>query len=149
MVFPVSAAMLRDSAGYERVLRSFSLPRLPLTEHRFDSQGYLQVSGDTAALYRYWDATLFAEYLYRCVTETLQVDLKAELDFLQLFDTALAAVREVVDMPTRRASLLVRLLLQNHGQLSKTKRNQFPELNEEEVRAVESAVAKLIHTNLK
>lgn len=141
MLFPVSAAMLRDSLGYERALRSFSGPRLPLLDYWFDAQGYLKVRGETAHLYRYWDATECAEYLYRCVADTLKVDIKEELRFLQEFDAALAAVSRVVDMPPRRATLLVKLLRQNEGRLSQTKRGQFLELSDEEVAALENAVA--------
>jgi hypothetical protein len=113
---------------------------LELVDYWFDGAGYLQVRGETAQLYRYWDATECAEYLYGCVAETLQTDIREELRWLQEFDAALAAVRGVVDMPTRRATLLVKLLLQNEGRLSKAKRGQFPELSEEEIATLERAV---------
>jgi len=45
-------------------------------------------------------------------------------------------------MPGQRASLLVRLILQNHGRLSKAKRSQFSELRDEEIAAIEAAVAE-------
>jgi hypothetical protein len=47
----------------------------------------------------------------------------------------------IVDMPDWRASLLVRLILQNEGTLSKAKRELFRELSPKEVRAIEKAVA--------
>jgi hypothetical protein len=49
---------------------------------------------------------------------------------------------EIVDMPDRRASMLVRLILQNNGRLSHTKRSTFPELKDEEISAIEEAVAR-------
>src|SRR5215213_8553206 len=49
----------------------------------------------------------------------------------------------IVDMPDRRASLLVRLILQNNGRLSQTKRATFSELKDEEISAIEEAVAAL------
>lgn len=49
----------------------------------------------------------------------------------------------IVDMPDRRASLLVRLILQNNGRLSQTKRATFSELRDEEISAIEEAVASL------
>ena len=45
-----------------------------------------------------------------------------------------------VDMPDRRASLFVRLCIQNAGRLSAAKRRQFPELDDAEVAAMEAAV---------
>jgi len=50
---------------------------------------------------------------------------------------------DIVDMPDRRASLLVRLTLQNNGRLSQTKRAAFSELRDEEISAIEEAVASL------
>ena len=43
-------------------------------------------------------------------------------------------------MPDRRASLLVRLILQNKGKLSRAKREQFTELTDDELLAIEAAV---------
>jgi hypothetical protein len=43
-------------------------------------------------------------------------------------------------MPDRRASLLVRLVLQNKGKLSMTKRTLFAEINDDELHTIEEAV---------
>src|SRR3954453_22735545 len=80
------------------------------------------VQGDTGDLYRYFDATPFAEYLHDCVVDTVRRDLKEELGFVAVFDRAFATVRDIVDMPDRRASLFVRLCMQNAGRLSVAKR---------------------------
>lgn len=141
LLFPVSAVMLRDRAGYDRVLEGFSSAILPFTDYVLD-EGGMTVRNDTAHLYRYWDATPFAEYLYSCVAETIRVDLKQEIGFLGVFDAAVRATMEVVDMPDRRASLLVRLILQNKGTLSKNKRAEFAELGDEEVAMIEAAIRR-------
>jgi hypothetical protein len=47
---------------------------------------------------------------------------------------------EIADMPNQRASLLVRLIHQNNGELSQSKRQQFAELNDDEIRQIESAI---------
>jgi hypothetical protein len=47
---------------------------------------------------------------------------------------------EIVDMPDRRASLLVRLILQNHGKLSRGKRQAFAEIQDDELHRIEDAV---------
>ena len=64
------------------------------------------------------------------------------LYILKVFDGAIRATTEIVDMPDRRASLLVRLILQNNGRLSQTKRSSFPELKDEEISAIEEAVVR-------
>ena len=98
------------------------------------------VESDSADLYRYFDATPFVEYLYGRVADSVRRDLKEELGFVAVFDSALKGVREIVDMPDRRASLLVRLCMQNGGRLAARKRGSFAELTDDEVRAMEAAV---------
>ena len=90
------------------------------------------------------DATPFAEYLHDCVVDTVRRDLKEELGFVAVFDRAFATVRDIVDMPDRRASLFVRLCMQNAGRLSVAKRGQFAELADDEVAALEQAVQAAI-----
>ena len=100
----------------------------------------LQVSNATVELYRYWDATAFAEYLFAQVAEAIRHDLREEIDFLSLFDEAVRKTVAIVDMPDRRASLLARLIIQNKGTLAKGKRGLFPELTDAELGAIENAV---------
>ena len=107
---------------------------------RWTAEQEIVVESDTADLYRYFDATAFAEYLYDRVADTVRRDLKEELGFVAVFDRALDAVREIVDMPDRRASLFVRLCMQNGGRLAAAKRQQFPELEDAEIAAMEVAV---------
>lgn len=140
IVFPVSAAILRDRATYDAVLESFSRPLFECIDWQFNPDVSISVTNDTGHLYRYFDATRFAEYLYDRVMDTVKVDLREELGFVALHDRAAAAVRELVDMPDRRLSLFVRLLIQNGGTLSMTKRTQFEELTDDEVAALEQAV---------
>jgi hypothetical protein len=50
------------------------------------------------------------------------------------------AVLGVVDMPHQRAALLIRVIHQNKGKLSKGKRDSFSELSDEEISRIESAI---------
>jgi Fic family protein len=142
LIFPVSAAILRDQGSYDEALETFSRPLFDFIEWSFTSAQEIMVLNATANLYRYFDATLLAEYLYDRVADTIRVDLRDELDFVETYDRALAGVRDIVDMPDRRASLFVRLCLQNKGYLSRTKRAQFSELSDEEVSRMEAAVQR-------
>jgi hypothetical protein len=47
---------------------------------------------------------------------------------------------DIVDMPDRRASLLVRSILQNQGALARSRRTQFNELTDQELATIERAV---------
>jgi len=139
-LFPVSAAMLRDPKAYDAALTAFSGKIMPRIEYEMDDQQRLTVLNSTDKLYRYYDATPQAEYLYDAVAETIRKDLREEIEFLEVFDRVMVAVQKIVDMPNARASLLIRLMLQNHGTLSRNKRRQFAELHDDEVLRIEEAV---------
>jgi Fic family protein len=140
VLFPVSAAIVRDRKGYDAALETFSRAILPHIDWAWTPEKEIEVENDTADLYRYFDATTLAEFLFAKVIETVRKDLKEELSFVAVYDAALQAVREIVDMPDRTASLFVRLVMQNGGSLSASKRGQFPELSDPEVASLEAAI---------
>lgn len=144
IVFPVSASILRTRHLYDAALEGFSQPLFDAIDWHFDAERELVVENDTADLYRYFDATSLAEYLYDRVADTVAFDLTEELGFIAVYDRALTGVLDVVDMPDRRASLFVRLCMQNGGRLSANKRCLFDELEDEEIRRMEDAVEAAI-----
>src|SRR6185437_7930838 len=144
LIFPVSPAILRERHSYDAALESFSRPLFDYLDWYLTIEGDLVVKNDASDLYRYFDATLLAEYLYDRVADTVQRDLKEELDFVTVYDRALSAVSNVIDMPDRRASLFVRLCLQTVGRLSKSKRHLFAELTDDEVAALETAIRSVV-----
>lgn len=154
VIFPISAAIVRDQRAYDDVLEGFST-RIAKhidwhwTPGRNASERDLVVENETADLYRYHDATLFAEYLHDQVAETVRTDLKKELNYVAIFDRAFDGIREIVDMPDRRASLLIRLCMQNAGHLSRAKRDQFAELTDAEIEAMEAVIGDAIHAELR
>ena len=140
VVFPVSAAMLRDMAAYDRVVETFSRPISPFINYNLDSQQKITVLNETADLYRFFDATTQAEYLFDCIEDTIGRDLKRELDFFKFFDAAMRDVMDIVDMPNQRAALLIKLIHQNKGKLSKAKRDMFGEISDLEIAKLETAI---------
>jgi hypothetical protein len=146
LIFPVSAAIVRDRRRYDEALETYSKPLFESIEWSFTGDQEMVVLNDTADLYRYFDATSLAEYLYDRVADTIRIDLPEELDFVVTYDRALKAVRRIVDMPDRRASLFVRLCLQNGGRLSRAKRREFSELSDDEVARMEMGVQEAAHS---
>jgi Fic family protein len=140
IVFPISAVMLRNLAKYDKALTAFSGKIGPLIEYRMDEAQRMTVLNETKNLYQYFDATAQAEYLYECVAETIEKDLREEIGFIQRHDRALDETKEIVDMPDKRASLLVRLIMQNKGRLAQNKRNLFSEVTDEELVKIEKAI---------
>jgi len=144
ILFPISAAIVRDMKGYGAALETFSGSVQPHIDWAWTPNKEIVVNNDTANLYRYFDATKLAEYLYTKIAETVRKDLREELEFVALYDGALKAVLEQIDMPDRKASLFVRFSLQNGGRLSKNKRNQFPELSDGDMATLEAALKNVI-----
>jgi Fic/DOC family len=140
LLFPISAAIVRDRRSYDVALEAFSKSILPFIDWHWTATKKIEVENDTANLYRYFDATPLVEFLYAKVAETIRKDLKEELDFVAIYDGALTAVRDIIDMPDRRASLFVRLCLQNGGRLSKAKRAEFKELTDTELASLQFAI---------
>jgi Fic family protein len=138
LVFPISAVILRRLHEYRQVLESYSRPLLPLIDWRATPRGNVEVLNDTADYYRYFDATPHAEFLYRCVAETVDRDLPEEVAFLESYDRFAAGVHHVVDMPARTVQLLHRFLEQNGGRLSKRARSdEFAALTDDDVTRIE------------
>lgn len=143
VVFPVSAAMLRNLEVYRDVLATYSKPLLSHIEWRTTDRDNVEVLNDTADYYRFFDATSHAEFLYRCVEETVVRDLPDEVAYLEGYDEFSRRVqREVADMPDATIDLLTRFLDQNDGRLSKRARTkEFEELSGQEVVRVEQLYA--------
>lgn len=139
IVFPVSAAMERDLDAYRRVLESYSRPLMECVDWRPTPQGNVDILNDTADLYRYFDATAHAEFLYACVEQTVDVDWPAELAFLESYDRFAIGVKAIVEMPDRTVDLLHRFLRQNAGTLSaRAREHEFAMLTMDEVSRIEA-----------
>ena len=64
VVLPVSAAILRQMPLYDQTLEAFSKPIMAAIDWEFTPESEIIVENDTSSLYRYFDATMQAEYLY-------------------------------------------------------------------------------------
>lgn len=145
LVFPISAAILRQIETYREVLESYSRPLLPLIEWRPTPGHNVEVLNDTARYYRYFDATKHAEFLYDCVARTVEHDLPEEVAFLEAYDQFNESVQQVVDMPSRSVELLRKFLEQGNGRLSARARgNEFAMLSMEECDAIEQIYANTL-----
>ncbi len=143
VVFPVSAAILERIEDYRRVLESRSSALLPFIDWRTTEGGNVEVLNDTAAFYRYFDATAHAEFLYGCIERTVEEDLPREIRFLVAFDRFAAGVKDMADMPDRRVELLRSFLEQNDGRLSARARSrEFAALTDEEAARIERLYAE-------
>ena len=141
LMFPVSAAMLKNPALYDHSLEAFSGLLMRLVEYDLDDLGQMTVEGETGRLYRYIDMTAQAEAMYDFVKLTIDHELVEELDFLARYDRTRQAIQGIVDMPDRLIDLFLQLCLHNNGRLSVKKRAaHFGFLTDDELAAMEKAV---------
>jgi hypothetical protein len=141
MVFPVSSVMLDRIDEYRTSLQGHSGPLMPFIEWRPTAGRNVEVLNETADLYRYFDCTEEAEFLYECVRHTVEHDLPREIDYLQRHDEAIRRIMDAVEMPDRLAENLVMFIRQNKGALSKKRREgEFQKLRDEEVTSIEAIV---------
>lgn len=116
--FPISSAILDRIDEYRRVLEGYSSKMLPLIEWEATADNNVKVLNDTADFYRFFDATSHAEFLYRCMRQTIEKDLPNEIRYLQNYDAFRAGIQKMFDMPERTFDNLVGFLNQNGGRLS-------------------------------
>ena len=142
MVFPVSSVMQDRIDDYRTTLESHSRALMPYIDWRPTAVRNVEVLNDTADLYRYYDVTAAAEFLYACVRRTVEQDLPREIDYLARHDDAMRRIMEAVEMPDRVAENLVMFIRQSNGTLSKRRRNgEFKALSDDEVKVIEGIVS--------
>ena len=141
MVFPVSSVMLDRIDDYRTTLQTHSGPLMPFIDWRATVERNVEVLNETADLYRYFDCTGEAEFLYSCVRRTVEQDLPREIDYLRRHDEAIRRIMDAVELPDRVAENLVIFITQNNGVLSKRRREgEFKDLRDGEVTLIEGIV---------
>jgi hypothetical protein len=141
IVFPVSSVMLDRIEDYRTTLQDHSGPLMPYIDWRATPSRNVEVLNDTADLYRYFDCTRAAEFLYACVLRTVEEDLPREIDYLRRHDDAMRGIMNTVEMPDRFAGNLIVFIRQNHGSLPKRRREkEFKALTDQEVTTLEDIV---------
>jgi Fic family protein len=144
IIFPVSAIILERLEEYRKVLEAFSLPRLELIEWKPTSDNNIEVLNDTADLYRYFDATRQAGFLYSCVQQTIEHTIPEEIAYLERYDKMKDYLDNHFEMPDKTVALLVRYLEQGNGKLSeRAKTKEFAELKQDEINAIETKYSEI------
>lgn len=141
LIFPVSSVMLTWIEQYRSVLQSHSAPLMEYIEWRPTASGNVEVVNDTADLYRFFDCTQAAEFLYHCVERTVKEDLPRELDYLLRHDEASRQIMDTVEMSDRLADDFIMFMRQNAWALPQKRRHkEFAKLNDNEAEQLEKIV---------
>jgi Fic family protein len=145
IIFPVSAAILEKIEDYKNVLENYSHPLLDFIEWKKTKDNNVEVLNETIDYYRYFDATLQAEFLFDCVDYTIQKIIPEEVSYLQKYDAMKAWLDDHFQMPDKTVALLIRFLEQNKGTLSnRAREKEFIKLNMAEVKAVEDKYKEIM-----
>lgn len=139
IIFPVSAVLLKNPGVYDRMLESFSTRLMPLLEYTIDSYGEIDIKNESADYYRFIDMTPIVEEFQKIVLTTIQTEWKAELNYLQNYDRMRSAMRDIVDMPDKKANQFIMFVQQNNGRLPLGRRKLFAELSDDEIVGLEKA----------
>lgn len=140
IIFPISSAILEHIEEYRNILEAYSLPRLDYIEWKKTEDNNITVKNDTIDLYRYFDATKQAEFLFSCVERTIKKTIPEEVKYLERYDKFKKFIDDKLEMPDRFIDLLVRFLQQGNGKLSKRSLNkEFKKLTPKEVFQIEKA----------
>ncbi len=140
VIFPVSAVLLKNSGTYDSMLESVSSRIMPKIDYSINETGEVKVTNDTADFYRFMDFTLIVEEFQKVVQTTIQTEWKAELSYLQRYDSIRKQMREIVDMPDKKANQFIMFVQQNGGKLSKSRRDFFSELTDDEIEKMEEVI---------
>jgi hypothetical protein len=118
---------------------------LNLINWRPTPDGNVDMLNETADYYRYFDVTRHAEFLYGCIAETVEHDLRAEVQYLEAYDRFVNQVQTQLDMPNTKLGLLWRFLQQNQGKFSRRARSkEFAQLTEVEAAQIEKVFGEAL-----
>ncbi|MCX6245989.1 MAG: Fic family protein [Bacteroidetes bacterium] len=139
IIFPVSAAILARIEDYRKVLETHSHPLLEFIQWKKTPDNNVEVLNETMDYYRYFDATLQAEFLFDCVDDTINKIIPEEVAYLQHYDAMKEWLDDRFQMSDKMVALLIRFLSQNNGKLSRRALGkEFSELSEDEVTDIEN-----------
>ena len=138
IIFPVSASILTHIKDYAKTLESYSHPILNFIDWKASENNNVEILNDTLDYYRYFDATVQAEFLFYCVNDTLVNVIPSEVEYLKKFDEFKRFIDNKFEMPDNMISLLVGFLEQGNGKLSKrAKSDEFNKLTIDEISSIE------------
>lgn len=139
-IIPVSAGMLADLDAYNDALELFSSALMREVKYRWIDDE-LEVTGNVARYYRFFDATGQTEYLYSAIERAVHGDLAQEIEFLIATDKARQEIGRFLDLPGKDLDLLIRVVADQSGRLSQAKRDShFSQLKPDEIEKVEQIV---------
>ena len=147
LVVPVSATIAGSTKGradYDSALELFSRPfmRRYADAYRFgprrtcpdgvESNFQFLQTEDAQHAWRYPDLTGQTHYLSAVLRHTVEHEMTAEAQLLRQYDSALQALKTVIEMPDADADRIIRSLKQENWAISNKLRKAYPQLFQED-----------------
>lgn len=145
LLLPVSATITKSTtrrAGYDKVLEAYSKPMMAATAHdiRFGAtktypDGVISdfefAGSDTLRpAWRYPDLTQQAEYLFHVIHETIEYEMRHQIQGARAYADARHQVKDVLEGPDNHIDRIMRSIEQNGGEISNKLKKEFPVLEE-------------------
>ncbi len=144
IIFPVSAAILDQIDDYRKILESYSHPLLDFIEWKTTKDHNVEVLNDTADYYKYFDATIQAEFLFDCIDYTINEIIPEEVSYLKNYDQMKAWLDDNYEMPDKTVALLILFLEQNNGKLSiRARTRELSALTNDEILQIEKQYKRI------
>jgi hypothetical protein len=144
VVLPLSVALEASLPAYAAALTRYSQPRTRLLDYRLDIDADPPrvdvLSPQPAWLYSCFDATGVCELIAQAIEHALTQDLPAELAWLSAYDAAMQSLNEWLNAPQPELDLLVRVVVQNQGRVSKSKRARFERMTDAQIERAEAEI---------
>jgi Fic family protein len=148
IIFPVSSPILDRITDYRKVLETYSQPMLAFIKWKRTPDNNIEVLNDTIDYYRYFDATIQAEFLFECVESTINNIIPQEVSYLQKYDSMKSWLDDSFEMPDKMVAMLIRFLEQNSGTLSKRAQDkEFKDLTSNEIKQIEKQYKNIFENN--
>jgi hypothetical protein len=111
---------------------------LNFIEWKASENNNVEIFNDTIDYYRYFDATVQAEFLFYCVNDTMVNIIPNEVEYLKKYNIFKKILDNNYEMPDNMISLLVGFLEQGNGELSgRARKKEFSALTHNEVEEIE------------
>lgn len=145
-IIPVSATILQRGKEYDQVLETISKPIMALIDYDMDESDHsISINNDISYMYRYPDLTPHVLFLYKMMETSIAEDLIHEVLYIARYDVVKKALEERYDVPNKDLNLLIQLILQNNGKVSKKKRARFFNwIPEDELISLESKIGEIL-----
>ncbi len=137
IILPVSGGILNRQQNYYQTLDQVSQAICNQTAFYIDEAGHITIEGETDHLFRYLDLTHYCQWLCEVIRDVAEHLLPREIDTLITADKLYQALDKVLELSAKELRLMVKIILDNKGKLSKRKQKQFEFLTEADFQQVE------------